>query len=134
MHSLKIIGLISFAFVVSFVTVGAGRASAGARSTPEVSISTSSKWAQGALGAARNSPDSAQYIGCSRTNSYVYCSARDVAGTWVHCDAYSAALAETVASLDSSAFVTFYWSGSSTSGTCSSISVSHFSLYPPKDP
>jgi len=120
--------------VVALGLSGGGLAVAGVRWTSEVAISTTARWAQGAMGSARNSTDSTQYIACSNTNDYVYCSARNEAGTYVHCDAYSAALAGTLRGVDSSAFLIFYWTGAATSGTCSSITVEHGSGYAPKNP
>lgn len=118
---------------VAVVLLGTA-ALAGSKSTSEVYINQTSKYAQGSLGSARNSADTNQYIGCSVTNDYIYCAARNAAGTWVHCDAYSASMALTVRGIGSSGYVSFYWLGSSTSGTCNSLTVSHFSSYAPKEP
>jgi len=107
---------------------------AGMRSTAEVYINQTSKYAQGSLGSARNSADSNQYIGCSVTNDYIYCSARNAAGTWVHCDAYSASMALSARGIGSSGYLSFSWLGSSTSGTCNTLTVSHNSAYAPKEP
>jgi len=106
----------------------------GTRSTAEVYINQTSKYAQGSLGSARNSADSNQYIGCSVTNDYVYCSARNAAGTWVHCDVYSSSMALTARGIGSSGYIQFSWLGSSTSGDCNSLTLSHNSMYEPKDP
>lgn len=110
-------------------------AGAGSKFTSEVYINQTSKYAQGSLGSARNSADTNQYIGCSTSNDYVYCSARNAAGLWVHCDTYSSGMAATAKSIDSSSHITFYWTGgSSTSGACSSLNVAHNSGYAPKEP
>lgn len=122
------------ATVLAALAIG-GLAFGGARSTWEVYVDTTSHYAQGSLGSARNSADSMQYIGCSAENDYIYCSARNVSGTWVHCDAYSSAMAATVRAIGSDGFVQFYWTpGSPTSGTCSSVQVNHYSYLAPKAP
>ena len=107
---------------------------AGTKAISEVSINTTSKYAQGSLGSARNSADSNQYIGCSVTNDYVYCSARNAAGTWVHCDVYSSAMALTARGIGSSGHIQFSWLGGSTSGDCNSLTLTHHSMYAPKEP
>lgn len=107
---------------------------AGSKATNEVWISLTSKYAEGSLGSARNSADSTQYIGCSVTNDYVYCSARNSAGTWIHCDVYSSAIALTARGIGSSGFISFSWTGTSTSGTCTTLTLSHNSMYAPKGP
>lgn len=112
----------------------AGTALAGTKEAAPVQIDTVQRWAVGALGAARNSADLKQVIGCdTRTDStgaVSSCYAQDVTGKiWVSCYTYDPNLREAVRSLKGDSYLQFHWDAS---GQCTSIEVDDSSTYEPK--
>jgi hypothetical protein len=130
-------GLIAVCVLATGVTV-----LAGARKSVEVVVSRMPLYASGALGAARNSSDTFQYIGCMTMfpdepgEVLGMCWAADKLGKVGYCDTTDADKISAIRSIDESSFIEFSWSGSpgSSSGPCLEIAVQHFSYYAPKQP
>jgi hypothetical protein len=124
--------------IASLVLTGlltAGVASAGYKADYQVYVNTSSMIAIGALGSARNSGDSNQYIGCineaySSGSQYIVCYAANSSGSYGSCtstDPHFMAVAQSVAG---DSFLEFSWNSSGTTF----IEVNSTSYYPPKQP
>jgi hypothetical protein len=123
---------------IGFCLLGAApRAHAGTREADATLIITkadASGEAFGALGSARNSSDTNQYIGCdvaafSGSGSSVHCFARDASGNGAGCSSSDPALVQSVSSLNSDSFLHFAFSPSA---TCTSIRVYTYSAQEPK--
>jgi len=112
-------------FVLSIGAV----AHAGSKEPWPVSINTTSRWAQGAFGDARNSSDQNQFIGCSINNGQAYCAAEDASGHFVSCVTTATAFLNALNSLNGDSALYFAYN---TSGVCSSLIVYNYSYYAPK--
>lgn len=129
----RLIGLVLGAVVIS----GAGIAAAGAKWTDDVYVNTAGRTGWGALGTARNTSNTTEYIRCSVSFSeawsggqpWVSCYARNAAGTSTSCGAYSQKLADVLHALNGDSYL--YFTGNGTS-TCSYIEVDNASAYEPK--
>lgn len=111
-------------------------AHAGEKRVNEVIISTATRYAFGSIGAARNSTDVVQYIGCytfaySAGGTTAYCSAKAKGGVTAVCSTTSPALISAVAGVNGDSAVSFYWDAA---GNCTEIDVTNFSMYQPKNP
>ncbi len=108
-------------------------ASAGQKLSVPVTVDTSALHASGAVGTARNSVDTTQYILCevylSGSTSYLYCWARDAADHFASCFSSSPYLIQVAQAIsgDSSIYFTY-----SSTGVCSGLSVYNSSLFEPK--
>jgi hypothetical protein len=80
-------------------------------------VSVSYDYASGAVGTARNSTDSNQYINCALyswgnpSSASVICSARNATGNSVYCSAeisHSAAIVQAAMSITPSSYIAFY--------------------------
>ena len=131
----------SFAIVGFVVAATSGVALAGSKAPNplyEVSVNTAQRQASGALGHARNSSDSNQYIGCSTLASSVgptsgFCYASDAKNVYVGCaipGAWSALIAQ-AQSIPSDGFISFTWDAG---GNCTSIMSQTTSYLAPKQP
>ncbi|WP_375772843.1 putative porin [Archangium gephyra] len=93
--------------------------------------------ASGTLSGARNSPDSAQHIGCriysygSGGNTELQCTAvsSNNVGGW--CYSTDPALISLMQSIKGDSYISFYWN---TSAKCTYVSVENSSYYAPKNP
>ena len=120
------------------ILAAAGAATAGAKWTDDVYVNATGRTGWGALGTARNTSNTTEYIRCAVSFSeawsggepYVYCYARDASGTSTSCGAYSKELAEVLHALNGDSYL--YFTGSGTS-TCQHIEVSNSSTYEPKN-
>jgi len=91
----------------------------------------------GAMGQARQSANSQEYIGCgiqkSQTTtgsvtSYAFCQARNAAGVSGICSTQDAALMDAIHGIADNSYLSFYWN---TSGQCTRIIVSTHSYFIP---
>jgi hypothetical protein len=118
-------------FSLALLALAATPALAGYQSNDEVYVDPGGQWAQGSLGAARNSTDSVQYITCDIWAQWGYesvaCSAVDRTGHFMWCTTSDPAFVRAVQSIDESSFVQF-----GGPDTCQWIRVSHGSPYAPK--
>ena len=112
-------------------------ASAGLKQTQPVSVDLVNRVASGALGAARNSPDNRQVIGCgveydavNRKNN-VNCSATDAAGKTGQCATQQAELIQIALGINGDSVVQFFWDAK---GSCTNIVVINSSMQDPKQP
>ena len=99
-----------------------------------ISVSGSNATAVGAVGTARNSADSTQFISCTvqgfTSSNAVFCSARTVGGTTFGCTANSASLAASVSAMDTGSRLFI----AAQSGVCTQIDVTNSSQHKPKVP
>jgi hypothetical protein len=117
----------------ALVAVLSGTAYAGLKSNSTVFINTATRVANGSLGAARNTADAVQHIGCY-TNAFpasvtTFCQARNAAGTSVSCSTSSANLVAVVRGMTGDSHLWFSWDAA---GTCTEIDVYNVSQTPPK--
>jgi hypothetical protein len=120
-----------------FAMIGlSGLAFAGAKADGQVKIDLTNRSASGALGAARNSADAVQYIGCTVINSTTGASGYSVAmdaqgqgGSNAMCTISTPEMVNTARSISESQNVKFAWDSS---GKCTSLVVSNYSTYEPK--
>ena len=118
----------------ALAAVASGTAWAGLKSNSTVFINTTTRIANGNLGAARNTADAVQYIGCytnALTGSVsMVCYARDAAGVTVSCNSTSANLLNVVHGLNGDSHLWFSWN---TSGACTEVDVYNVSQTPVKN-
>jgi len=99
---------------------------------PEVIIA--SDFFTGSIGAARNSADTVQYIGClvygTASGKSVYCSARNANGNVAACTSNVAQLIEAVAAMNENSILDIGYGG----GVCSHIYVQGSSFALPVSP
>lgn len=119
-----------------FVLVGlCGSAFAGWKNnSAQVSVSTSS--ASGSIGAARNSADNNQQLGCSSYNAgannvYGYCFAINSTGTYKQCYWQGTAWLNTINGINDNSYLWFNWDAS---GNCTFIYTNTDSANPPPAP
>jgi hypothetical protein len=120
--------------VFSCVLLLSAIAHAGLKSYWPVYVDKSARYAYGELGAARNSPDSLQALGCrveSSSSGYadVYCFARDTNGNGVGCIAFDAGLIGAAAALRGDGYLYFVFDENS---LCTYIEASSSSTRIPK--
>lgn len=102
---------------------------AGAKYTYNVYVGTTSFY--GSLGDARNSTDTYQQIGCySTTPGSGYCYGRNSTGTSAGCSTSDAAMLHAIQSVKGDSYIRVNFS----SGACTSIFISNFSSFAPKQP
>jgi hypothetical protein len=120
------------AVVAVTVLAGAG-AFAGERLILPVVIDTVNRKAEGAIGSARNSADTVQYLGCSvsatTTGTSIQCVARNAAGTQVQCNTSSPNLINAALSIQTDNYLRFDWDAT---GACTAITLHKYSFYEPK--
>jgi len=125
--------LVSFG-LAGVLGVAATSALAGQHQVPTVMIDTVQRWAFGGFGAARNSADIKQLIGCDTwtdpSGSSTTCYAQDAAGkNYVTCYTFDPSFREAIRSIKGDSFVQFHWDAS---GQCTAIEVDDSSAYEPK--
>lgn len=116
-------------------------ADAGVKSAPRTTVvkSGSSGWAYGALGTARNSPNSSEYIECG---VYAYstpatgpangwCFAYDSGSNGAYCSTATESQIKAILASNGDSFIYFSFDGS---GTCTYLSITNGSMYEPKQP
>jgi hypothetical protein len=118
----------------SAVLLTATSAQAGLRTFLPVSINDTAMNAQGALGAARSTSDTRQYLSCktsSDTSNSVLgqCFAVNADGVFRSCFTFNANLVAAMRSIGSDASVLFGWD---VNGACTGVSVYSGSDTPPK--
>ncbi|WP_047859478.1 hypothetical protein [Archangium gephyra] len=119
---------------VAVAVLAAGTAWAGARMNSNVWVNVTGREAGGLLGAAYNSPDTTQFIGCSVTiyptgPSGMTCYARDPANNTVSCTTNSAELIKAALALNSDGYLQFAWDET---GWCTWLMVNNLSSYTKK--
>jgi hypothetical protein len=126
--------------ILALVTASSASAIAGYRYTRQVTVTT--QQAYGAIGSARNSGDTLQYIGCdfyaTTTYSNLHCRARNSAGATLHCWQDARAyehMAKVVASITDSSYVRFAVDPAAADPTrCTWVQVENHSKYEPPQP
>jgi len=132
---LKIVLLASTLLVAALVVCGISFA--GYKSDSNVQCYPAYSYAAGAMGTARNSQDSSQYIGCSlqgyagSSPTSLYCFAQNSAGTYCGCGSSDPHLIAVAQSMTSDPYLYFGWDANS---TCSWLRVEEDSYYPSKQP
>lgn len=121
--------LSSLAFAIALC----GAAHAGLHIASPVRVDTTLNQASGYLGAAYNTANSTEYIGCGKSatpgNISGWCVASNGAGLQRSCATTSPELLNVIGGLDGSGAVAFTWDAN---GTCTSILVSTYSFMDPK--
>jgi hypothetical protein len=109
---------------------------AGTKGVYSVYVSTTGKYAEGAIGSARNSADAYQQLGCGLTAYSAgtpsgYCYARDASGVSAMCNTSDPGLVAQIQSVSTDGYLRFNWDAS---GYCTSIFHSKFSSTETKVP
>lgn len=109
---------------------------AGAKNSVQVTVDTVAREAYGALGTARGTADTTQYIGCqvyaySSSTPVAFCSARNAAGTGGSCTSSNTTIIDSARAVNGDSYVYFNWDAS---GNCTYLLVVNNSLYAPKQP
>ena len=106
---------------------------AGSRANMLVTIDDNAKVASGALGAAFNSNDSTQYIGCYTFAGHGMCIAQNSAGVTRSCATSDPENLAVIRSISGDALLRFEWDDA---GNCRpfGISIAHWSYSRPKKP
>ncbi len=102
---------------------------AGASSYYQVTVNLSSGYAFGSMVGARNSRDTVQWIGCTRSfrsHANANCTARNAAGVYGACSTTDLGLIEALSPLADESYLVFGWNSS---GTCTYIAVYNHSKY-----
>jgi hypothetical protein len=115
-------------FATTFLLLTTSLAFAGERASSPVYLNGTSRYAGGAQGSARNSPDNLQSIGCQVTAfpgggayaAYVSCSARDNGGKGAWCYSYDPALVAAGNGISNEDQIAFTWNPD---GTCSMLQI-----------
>lgn len=104
---------------------------AGLHSEMEVTVRPDPEFAfaAGALGTARNTPDSVQWIGCQSGGAYATCTAVDAKGLTGSCSTSKPAHLAAVHSLNGDSTIVFAWDGT---GKCLFVDVRNGSYAAPK--
>lgn len=128
--------------VLALVMVLSTTAWAGRKANYSVAITFSGDTgaASGAMGSARNSDDTVQYIGCTVSASLantsidisraVTCSARNASNVTVACTSTEISIIETAYAIASDSYIRFEWGPG---GQCTALSVRNYSYQPPKE-
>ena len=110
-------------------------AHAGQRENDPITVDTTSSFAAGSLGSARNSSDANQSMYCATeaypSGSFAFCTATNANGVSRTCSTSAPELIHAVESINGDSFVIFGWD---TAGNCSYIYTYSGSLYAPKAP
>lgn len=115
-----------------------GVAFAGFKTSYPVVISTTYFWAYGNMGAARNSADTSQRIGCyvwsnpGAGNTTGYCNAYDSGGHFMSCYTTDTNQIATMESASGDSYI--YFTANSAGGTCALVEVMNNSEFEPKQP
>jgi hypothetical protein len=119
--------------VVAVAVLAGSGAFAGERLILPVVVDTVGRKAEGAIGSARNSADTVQYLGCSvsatTVGTSIQCVARNAAGTQVQCNSSSPNLITAALSIQTDDYLRFDWDAT---GTCTAITLHKYSFYEPK--
>lgn len=126
--------------ILALVLASSASAFAGYKYTRYVTVTT--QQAYGAMGSARNSADTLQYIGCeiyaSTTYSNLHCRARNSAGATLHCWQDARAyehMASVVASISDDSYIRFVVDPAAADPTrCTFVQVENHSKYEPRQP
>lgn len=117
------------------IALAGGVASAGYKLSYPISVNTTSRYAQGSLGTARNSIDTTQYIECATDiwpgTKAAYCYARDTALRAGNCYTTDPTLVAAVQELSDDGWILFRWDAGS---VCTNISSGVGSMYMPRSP
>lgn len=122
--------LVKMAMMLPLLALAPSVAEAGAKCSLPVTVDPASRWARGALGSARNSPDALSNIYCIVYSwGYAFCSARDSASNVGSCGTSDPVYANLLQSLTPDSYVYFAWDAA---GTCTSMVVRTESCLDPK--
>jgi hypothetical protein len=107
--------------------VAPAAALAGYKTSPEVTITTSSTstFVRGSLVGAHNSADSVQYIGCQIRGDFAYCWARNAAGHTAMCSTSDAGKMAAMRTTNAASYLNI----TITNGSCTSLEVTTASQY-----
>ncbi|ADO69824.1 uncharacterized protein STAUR_2020 [Stigmatella aurantiaca DW4/3-1] len=117
------------------LAMGAATAAwAGQRVTYLVGVDTSAREAYGAIGAAHNSDDPIQFIGCSvytfaNGAPFMYCGARNESGSIGACQSSDPIFLDAARNVKESSYIYFTWDDL---GKCTYVLVNNSSYYVPK--
>jgi hypothetical protein len=121
-----------------FVSLIAVQAFAGKKTAQEVFVNPISRYAYGALGSARNSADSTQYIGCyvdySASEFFGGCEAKSASGAFASCYFPAATFEIYEKILSTQGANPYFWFNWNPDGSCASFEVDSFSHYRPITP
>jgi hypothetical protein len=113
----------------------AGTALGGVQFFQPVDVNLSSGYARGAMGDARNGPDSVQFIGCYNVGmvglSIVACEAQTATGVYKSCSTTDANMVASARSISVGSYIFFRWDAS---GACTNVQVTNYSTMRPAVP
>jgi hypothetical protein len=118
--------------LVLFAALGGGTAFAGKKYGNPVVINTTYKFWQGGIGAARNSPDTVQELGCqvqASTTLWMVCRARDAQNNFVSCFSTDPKFVSAAQSVNGDSHLNVMWDGT---GKCTQVTVYNESTMEPK--
>src|ERR1043165_3759838 len=123
----RVLSVLAIATLVSVAPL----AHAGFKAGFGVTVDQVNGYANGALGTARNSADSNEYLDCYATygtGPAAYCAARDAAGYVVGCFTSDPNKVAALSSITSNSYISFSFDSS---GTCTELAIENTSYYPP---
>lgn len=126
--------MMKLALAAALTTIASGSALAGLKATYGTQVDNANRHAWGALGSARNSADSVQYIGCS-VSSYAdgtesaWCGARDANYVFGSCTTFNPTLINQIRSLKGDSYLNLYWDASY---ACTQVDITNMSYMAPK--
>lgn len=119
-------------FVLMLCSLLASKTWAGLRRSEPVIINTAGRYAQGALGSARDAADDNQSIGCViRESGVVSCSARSATNVVLSCGSNDPLYRAAAQSLNGDSRLYF---SADAEGNCTSLVVENYSFWLPKQP
>ncbi|RKH57233.1 hypothetical protein [Corallococcus llansteffanensis] len=126
----------SFGMSVALVLLAAPVVYAGSKTTFNLIINTTSRYAEGSMGSTRNTADAVQRIYCrsdadATGAETMRCFATNLAGVTVTCNSSSPVLIRSLQAAGDESYVSFSWDAS---GICQSFDVLKGSHLAPKDP
>jgi hypothetical protein len=131
----KVISRKALVLVFSALAIAGASGSVLAGQKSENTVTVTSTTASGSLGTARSSADTNQMIQCTvkgfSTQAAVSCAARDAAGNYFSCTAYSTTLATAAAGIGPNSRLYIV---ANSSGACTQIDSTNGSYYKPVVP
>lgn len=112
-----------------------GTAFGGLQYSFPVDVNLASGYARGAMGDARNSADTVQFIGCyhsaSAGSSVVACEAQTASGAYKSCVTTDANMVASARGISAGSYIFFRWDAS---GACTGVHVTNYSWVRPSAP
>ena len=131
---------LGLAFSALVVVAAPVIAFAGIKGSGTVYVNQTSRYAYGALGAARNSPDNLQRVNCQfvgyapgmvTNNVFASCAFTTSAGVNAYCFTQEPTIATAIQAMSSDSYVNVNWNEQ---GRCTSIQIRNDSFHEPKAP